>query len=191
MKPKEALRWDMGPAHRFLFRLLVVALPLLILCACSHAPTTAVLPPKPPEPPAFPPQKVMESCDFAGFFAENQKVLKDECGNESNNVDGRCDVALFNLGFAHAYSKSPYYNYSKALRYFEELIRKYPKSPWAFQARAWTDIMKKVAASKDKQRRLKGELKSKDAAINGLQEQIKRSRDIDMEMERKERDLLK
>jgi len=58
-------------------------------------------------------------------------------------------------------------------------------------ARAWIDIMKKSAVSEDKRRRLQGQIKSKDAAINDLKEQIKRSREIDMEIEEKERKLLK
>ncbi len=127
----------------------------------------------------------MESSNYAGFLAENQQALQ-ECNSESH-----CDMALFNLGFIHAYSKSPYYNQAKGLEYFEKLIRLYPESPWACQARAWIDIMKKSAASEDKRRRLEGQINSKDATINDLKEQIKRSREIDMKIEEKERNLLK
>jgi hypothetical protein len=141
-------------------------------------------------PPVFPPQKAMESGDYAGFLADNQKALS-ECGSEGKSQNGRCDVALFNLGFAYAYPKSPYWNRGKAQRYFEELIRKYPQSPWAFQARAWTELMKRAATSETRRRKLQGQLKSKDEAITDLQEQIKRSREIDLEIEQKERELLK
>ena len=52
--------------------------------------------------------------------------------------------------------------------------------------------MKKNITSEDKQRRrLQGEMKSKNAAINELKEQIKRSREIDLKIEQKERELLK
>ena len=127
----------------------------------------------------------MESGDYAGFLAENQQALQ-ECNPESH-----CAAVLFNLGFLHAYPKSPYYNQAKGLRYFDELYQKYPQSPWAFEAKAWTEIMKKNAATEDKGRWLQREIKSKDAAIDGLKEQIKRSREVDMRIEQKERELLK
>ena len=168
--------------------LLATVICLLFLFGCAPAPSLA-----PPAPlPAFPPQKAMESGDYAGFLAENQQALQ-ACDEES-----RCAVALFNLGFLHAYPKSPYYNQAKGLRYFDQLLQKYPQNPWAFEAKAWTEIMKKSAASEDKQRQLQGQIKSKDAAINDLdaaindlKEQIKRSREVDMRIEQKERELLK
>lgn len=120
---------------------------------------------------------------------------------------------MFNLGFLYSYPKSPYWNQDKGLQYFDELAKKHPKSAWAFQARAWSDIMragialdkkrqslKKELKSKDqalekelksKDEAIEKELKSKDDAITTLQEQIKRSREIDMEVERRERELLK
>lgn len=171
------------------YKMFVLVLFFLLLCACTKTATT-VIPPKVSAPPLFPPQKAMKTGDYAGFLEENKKALKG-CGGGGSEKEGGCDVALFNLGFAHAYPKSPYYNRAKALRYFDELTRKYPESPWAFQARAWTDLLKKVGSEEKKGRRLQGELKSKDAAITGLQEQIKRSRDIDIRIENKERQILK
>lgn len=51
--------------------------------------------------------------------------------------------------------------------------------------------MKKNLTSEDKRRRLQGEMKSKNAAINELKQQLKRSREIDLKIEQKERELLK
>jgi len=163
--------------------MLMAAISLLFVFGCAPAPV--VVRPTPPPPPVFPPQQVMESGDYAGFRASNQQTLQ-ECDNSS-----ACDVALFNLGFIHAYPGSPYYNQTQGLRYFEELTQKYPKSPWAFQAKAWMDVMKKSMEAETKKRRLQGQMKSKDAAINDLKEQIKQSREIDMKIEEKERKLLK
>ena len=167
----------------FSLRTMAAALTVVFLWGCT--PTAVVISPPPPPLPAFPPQKVMESGDYAGFLAENQQALI-EC--KGKNL---CEVALFNLGFVYAYPKSPYHNQAKGLPYFEELIQKYPQSPWAFQATAWLDVMKKNLTAEDKRRRLQGEMKSKDAAINELKEQIKRSREIDLKIELKERELLK
>lgn len=158
---------------------------LALFCSCGCAPSVVIVPPTPPPLPVFPPQRVMETGDYAGFLAENQQALK-EC-NEKNP----CEVALFNLGFLHCYPKSPYYDQAKGSSYFSELIQKFPRSPWAFQATMLMDIMKKNMTSEDKRRRMQGEMKSKDAAINELKEQIRRSREIDLKIERKERELLK
>ena len=166
-----------------MWTLLMATLVLLAVWGCTRAPV--VIPPSPPPLPAFPPQQVMESGDYAGFLAENQKALE-ECGGQN-----LCEVPLFNLCFIHAYPKSPFYDPGKGLACFEELIHKYPQSPWAFQAIAWTDIMKKSLTSEDKRRRLQGEMKSKNAAINELKQQLKRSREIDLKIEQKERELLK
>jgi hypothetical protein len=169
--------------YRFAWRMLAAAISFLFIFGCAPAPV--VLPTPPPPLPAFPPQRAMETGDYAGFLAENQQAL------QACNTESPCAVALFNVGFLHAYPNSPYYNQVKGLKYFEELIQKYPQSPWAFQAKAWTDIMKQSVASENKRRRLLKEMKSKDAAINDLKRQIKRSREIDMKIEQKERELLK
>lgn len=163
----------------------IVAAAITLLCYCGCAPAPVIVPPAPPPLPMFPPQRVMETGDYAGFLAENQQALN-ECSGKNP-----CEVALFNLGFLYAYPKSPYYDQAKSLPYFSELIQKYPQSPWAFQATAWIDIMKKNMTSEDKRRRLQGEMKSKNAAINELKEQIRRSREIDLKIEQKERELLK
>jgi hypothetical protein len=126
----------------------------------------------------------MESGNYAGFLEENLSKLK-QCAGQ-----GECDVALFNLGFLHAYSRSGYYSQRKALYYFNELVATHPQSPWAFQAKAWTDTIKKSIAFENQCRQLKGKLKTRNTAIDELQKQMERSRDIDVEMDRKERELL-
>jgi hypothetical protein len=173
----------MEPERRFASNILVAAISLCCIFGC--APHPEIVSPSPPPLSAFPPQKVMESGDYAGFLAENQQALQ-ECSSKNY-----CDVALFNLGFVHSYPKSPYYNQVKGLRYFDELVKKYPQSPWAFQATAWMNIIKKSAASEDKTRRLQSETKAKDASINELKEQIKRSREVDLKIEQRERELIK
>lgn len=194
----------MTMAHDFPKRIFIWLFLLFLLFACTSKQVVDVPEVVPPSLSvlSFPPQKAMESGDYGGFLATNEKALK-ECGEA-----GQCEIALFNLGFVHAYSKSSHYNPSKALRYFQELVKKYPQSPWAFQARAWIDLIKKSIASENVLRRLKDELKSKDSAIdelqdlkevlksresaiNELQERMRRSRDIDVEIDQRERYLLK
>jgi hypothetical protein len=145
--------------------------------------------------PIFPPQAVMDSGDYRGFMAENEKALEDCDGTD------RCSAALFNLGFLHAYSKSPYYNRARALWYFKTLLREYPESSWTYQSLAWVDLIEKKVIlvrnhnelnrwQSEELNRLQSEIKMKDEAIDELRAQMKRSRDIDVELDRKEKELI-
>jgi hypothetical protein len=134
---------------------------------------------------AFPPQQVMEDGNYARFLAENRQRLE-RCQGGTG-----CEVALFNLGFVHAYPPSPYHDPGKALQYFDDLIKKYPRTPWAFAGRAWRALLTANLASEDKRRRLQADLRSKDATIRTLRTQLDRSREIDIEIDKKERELLR
>jgi hypothetical protein len=134
---------------------------------------------------AFPPQQVMEDGNYARFLTENHQLLE-RCHGGTG-----CEVALFNLGFVHAYPPSPYHDPSKALQYFDDLIKKYPQTPWAFEGRAWRALLTANLASEEKRRRLQVDLRAKDATIRTLRTQLGRSREIDMEIDKKERELLR
>lgn len=153
---------------------------VVAVCSCSRVPPIQPLP-----LPLFPPQRVMENGNYAEFLAANERALQ-ECAGGTG-----CDVALFNLGFTYAYSQSPYRNPARALQYFSELTKKYPQSPWAFQGRAWAALLNETFALEEKQRQLQGNLRSREATVRNLREQLNRSRDIDVEMEKKERELLR
>lgn len=178
--PKSFTNRHAAYGGRSAFLLLV----LLSISGCGSLFPKAVVP-KPEQVPIFPPQATMESGDYQGFLGQNEEVLK-SCG-ETNK---ECEVALFNLGFLYAYSKSPYYNPQKAISYFEKLTREYPGTALAFQTEAWLDSLRKGLTSQEGQHRLQKKVKSKDAAINQLQKQIERSREIDQQMDQKERELL-
>jgi hypothetical protein len=162
--------------------------------------------PAPPPPPLFSPQSVMESGDYEGFFTRNSEVLK------SCKDPDECSVALFNLIFVHTYSKSPYYNPRTALHYIHDLIAAVPNSQLAAQARVWEDLLQKYVrerARKGKrpatqeelarqesseppdEGRLEDQIRSKDEIIEKLNRQLERFRQIDIEMEQRERGLLR
>ena len=127
----------------------------------------------------------MEDGNYAKFLAENYQLLE-RCQGGTG-----CEVALFNLGFVHAYPPSPYHDQGKALQYFDDLIKKYPQTPWAFEGRAWRALLTANLAAEEKRRRLQADLRSKDATIRTLRTQLGRSREIDMEIDKKERELLR
>ena len=134
---------------------------------------------------AFPPQKVMETGDYRGFLAENQRQLS-ACGGWIE-----CDIILFNLGFIYAYPQSPYRDPQKARQYLRELQRRFPQSPWASQGHVLLAFMNEQVGLEEAQRQLRAGLRSRDAAIRKLQGQLDRSREIDIEIEEKERKLLR
>ena len=150
---------------------------VLMLASCASLPSLSR--------DTFPPQQVMENGNYDRFLAENRQTLE-RCGGGTG-----CEVALFNLGFVHAYPPSPYRDPSKALQYFDNLIKKYPQSPWAFEGRAWRALLNENLASEEKRRRLQTDLRSKDAAIGTLRKRLGRSREIDIEIDKKERELLR
>jgi hypothetical protein len=126
--------------------------------------------PEPPPPavvlPIFPPQEVMQGGDYTGFLKANQAALA-ECKD-----DAQCAIAKFSIAFVYAYPSSPYYDLVLGLHYFNELILKYPNSPWALQAQAWLAFMKKSIASEKSQYQLKTKIKSKETTIKDLHKQI-------------------
>ena len=152
---------------------------VLMLAGCASGPSSDK------SRDAFPPQQVMEDGNYARFLAENHQLLE-RCQGGTG-----CEVALFNLGFVHAYPPSPYHDPSKALQYFDDLIKKYPQTPWAFEGLAWRALLTANLVSEEKRRRLQADLRSKDATIRTLRTQLGRSREIDMEIDKKERELLR
>lgn len=181
----------MNAKSRLSFGVFAVAFLTVVVCGCAEKNTPP--PAAPPEVklvPVFPPQKVMEGGSYEDFMVDNLKAIR-ECAETDT-----CDEALFNLGFLYSYPESPYYNRPKGLEYFDRLVRAYPRSVWAFQAKAWSEIIRKsIPAGTGKKEKnnqdLQKELKSKDAVINDLQQKLERTREIDMEVEKKERQLLK
>ena len=135
--------------------------------------------------PDFPPQKVIENGDYRSFLGENQRQLS-TCGGRAE-----CDVILFNLGFVYAYPQSPYRDPQKARRYLHELQKRYPQSPWTLQGRVLLAFLNEHRGLEEAYRQLRSDLRSRDAALRKLRGQLDRSREIDIEIEKKERELLR
>lgn len=61
---------------------------------------------------------------------------------------GSGEEALLMLGLAHAHPDNPKKDYPKALEYLNRLIREYPDSASAEQAKAWTATIRAIEALK-------------------------------------------
>ncbi len=160
----------------------------------------------------FPPQAAMQSGDYKGFLTRNSAALK------SCSATDECAVPLFNLAFLYCYPRSPYYDPPRALRFLSALIARAPKSSWAAEAMVWRELVLKEMKEKSRFRRiasqnlktkqadlqnkasmeknwqvdrqvLQDEINSKDQIIKELDRQLKGSRKIDIEMEKKEKRL--
>ena len=152
----------------------------LLLTGCASFPTSLLQ-----SQADFPPQKVIANGDYSGFLVENQRNLS-VCGGWI-----ACDVTLFNLGFVHAYPQSPYRDPRKARQYLRELDSKFPQSPWASQGQVLLAFLNERVGLEETQRQLRTDLRSRDAALRKLRGQLDRSREIDIEIEKKERQLLR
>ncbi len=196
---------NMNRNARLFARVLIGLLPMVVLILGGGC---ALFSKKQEQPapvvvlPIFPPQEVMQNGDYAGFLRANQAALA-ECKN-----DDQCAIAIFGIAFVYAYPPSPYYNSSIGLHYFNDLIQKYPQSPWALQAKAWSVFMKKSISSEKSQSKLKTKIRSKETAIKDLhkqieqfeenevtikdlQKQIEQSKEVDPEIDKREKELEK
>jgi hypothetical protein len=171
---KARVHWLQSPS-RF-----VLVLVSLSLTSCASS-TSAILGLQA----AFPPQKAIDSGNFRNFLTENENNLS-TCGTWTG-----CDVTLFNLGFVYAYPRSPYRDAQKARQYLHELRRKFPRSPWAAQGRVLLTFIDEQGGLEEARRRLQSDLRTRDTTIRKLQGQLDRSREIDIEIEKKERELLR
>jgi tetratricopeptide (TPR) repeat protein len=79
-------------------------------------------------------QNLMAKGDYDGSLRESQKVLgllKDQ---------PPADTAIFNMGLIYAHPKNPKKDNKRAI-YFFNLIKGYPDSPWAEQAKIWVGVL--------------------------------------------------
>jgi len=102
-----------------------------------------------------------------------------------------CDVTLFNLGFVYAYPQSPYRDPQKARQYLHQLRSRFPQSPWTSQGQMLLAFVNEQASLEEGQRRLRTDLRARDTTIQKLQGQLDRSREIDIDLGKKERELFR
>lgn len=156
----------------------------LLIAGCVPQPQPPDLPPEPP-PIVCPPRLVMENGDYTTFLNDNRQVLAQCAGGTG------CDEALFNLGVVHADPQSPYYNPAQAVQYFDQLTQQYPRTSWASAGRAWYALLHENRDLEEKRRRLQHDLRTREGTIRNLRGQIGRSRELDLQLDKKERELLR
>ncbi len=111
---------------------------------------------------------LLDQRDYDGSLKENQKVLSLAGQNQPG------DEALFNLGLIYAHAGNPKKDYDKSIVFFKKLMKDYPQSPFAAQARTWAGILKE----NEKLRQ----------TIQKLNQVIEESKQVDIEIEEKKRE---
>jgi len=116
-------------------------------------------------------QKLLDQGDYEGALKENMKAIS-LC---KSNPPG--DEGLFNTGLIYAHYGYPKKDYHKALDYFKKLVKVYPQSPLAGEAKIWIEILR--------------ENMRLNVVIKELNQVINKSKQIDIEIDEKKKELLK
>src|SRR5659263_71277 len=116
-------------------------------------------------------QKLLDQGDYEGSLRENEKVL-----SLYDNIPPG-DEALFNIGLIYAHHGNLKRDYKKSLDLFKRLLMMFPQSPLVGQAKLWIGILQ--------------ENQSLNRKIEELNKTIKKSKQVDIEIEEKKEELSK
>jgi tetratricopeptide (TPR) repeat protein len=84
-------------------------------------------------------QKFLAQGNYEGAISENKKILS------LSDPRSPKDEALFNLGLIYAHFGNPQQDLEKSIEFFKTLVKNYPKSPLAEQAKIWVEILQENA----------------------------------------------
>jgi len=116
-------------------------------------------------------QKLLDQEDYEGSLKENQKVFP----LHGNVPPG--DEALFNIGLIYAHYGYPKRDYQKSLDHFKRLVKVFPQSPLVGKAKIWIGVLQ--------------ESERFSREVEELNKAIKKSKQVDIEIDEKKRELLK
>lgn len=137
-------------------------------------------------------QKLFDRGDYDGALKLNQKVLS-LAGNAHPG-----DEALFNIGLIYAHNRYSKRNYGKSLDHFKKLVKVFPRSPFSGNAKIWIGVLqeheKQNAEVEDANKSIKKmqmENERLNKEIEELKKTITKSKQIDIEIEGKKKELSK
>jgi len=113
----------------------------------------------------------MADGDYEGALKANQEALS----MSGRNAPG--DEALFNMALIYAQYEYPKRDYEKSLDLFKRLVKTYTESPLVVQAKIWIGIL-------EENERLRSE-------VAELNKTIKKTKQVDIEIEEKKKELSK
>ena len=80
-------------------------------------------------------QQLMAKGEYEGSLREVQKVLTLAKDNAP------ADAAVFYMGLVHAHPDNAKKDNKKAIGFFTRVVKSYPESPWAEQAKIWIGVL--------------------------------------------------
>jgi outer membrane protein assembly factor BamD (BamD/ComL family) len=92
-------------------------------------------------------QQVQERINNGDFDAA-MRYYQNDLARPAGNGERQADEALFNLGLLYVHYANPKKDYQKALGYFTRLVKEYPRSPLAEEAKIWTSVLESMEKSK-------------------------------------------
>lgn len=105
-------------------------------------------------------QKLFIQGDYEGSLKQYKEVLS----LSANRTPA--DEALFNMGLIYAHPGNPKRNLATSLSVFQRLMKDYPQSPWAEQAKIWAELFQENET---------------------LKQVIEKSKEVDIEIEERKR----
>ncbi len=92
-------------------------------------------------------QRARESIDNGDFDAA-MRLYQNDLARPAGDRERHADESLFNLGLLYAHYANPKKDYQKALGCFARLVKEFPRSPLAEEARIWTSVLESMEKSK-------------------------------------------
>lgn len=137
----------------------------LLLAACGHGPRLWLAAPEQSDA-----ERLVVQADAAARARDNRRArdLYQEVLRNHPDADTG-PRALYGLALLYVDPESPFRDSGAARRLFARLTSRYPDSPWTREARAWQATL--------------AELVRQDAEVARLRGDMKRLKDLDLEME--------
>ncbi len=148
-------------------------------------------------------QSLLAQGDYEGSLRENQKIASLFAGRPPG------DEAIFNTALIYADDRNPNSDYQKAASLFYKVVTDFPQSPLSVQARIWIGVLEaidRLAQSKDKLTQANDRLNQTNEKLAEANEKltqanekltqaneklnqiIKKSKEVDLEIELKKRE---
>ena len=120
-------------------------------------------------------KRLFDLGDYAGSLKENQKILSRSVKNDPR------DQALFNMGLIYAYVENPQRDLGKALHLFKTVLKEYPQSPLAGEAKVLAGVLQENEKLSQGIEKLKQENEK-------LSQVIEKFKQVDIDVEEKKRE---
>ena len=112
--------------------------------------------------------KLLSEKNYEGALSEYQETLSLSTRKPPE------DEALFSMGLIYAHPGNPKKDFRKSIIFFKKLLEDYPQSPWVGQAKIWIEMLQ--------------ENERLTRSIEELNQVIKKSKQVDIEIEKKRRE---